>query len=236
MLFAVPATVSVAAELAESRPEVEDVDVLDEIARRVLWLAVRIVDSANHDRATRRRHQGGRAPGVERVARHRDDRAVVRAPATPHDRVAVKPHASPVFHAIQYLLGRARPGVPHHAARPRRPAVVPEPHEGPGRGGLLDRLGRPRRRSRRCSPPPSAAMSTRTSAAARAAGSSRSSATPSSTRATSGRPSSTPRRPGSATRCGSSTSTASRSTGSCPACGSRSGAASSRRPAGTWSR
>ena len=24
----------------------------------------------------------------------------------PSDRVAVKPHASPVFHAIQYLLGR----------------------------------------------------------------------------------------------------------------------------------
>ena len=24
----------------------------------------------------------------------------------PQDRVAVKPHASPIFHAIQYLLGR----------------------------------------------------------------------------------------------------------------------------------
>jgi pyruvate dehydrogenase complex dehydrogenase (E1) component len=25
--------------------------------------------------------------------------------ARPEDRIAVKPHASPVFHAIQYLLG-----------------------------------------------------------------------------------------------------------------------------------
>ena len=29
-----------------------DLDVLDEIQRRVLWLAVRIVDAANHERAT----------------------------------------------------------------------------------------------------------------------------------------------------------------------------------------
>ena len=29
-----------------------DLEVLDEIQRRILWLAVRIVDSANHDRST----------------------------------------------------------------------------------------------------------------------------------------------------------------------------------------
>ncbi|GAA2222417.1 hypothetical protein GCM10010429_56820 [Micromonospora olivasterospora] len=29
-----------------------DLDVLDEIQRRVLWLATRIVDAANHDRST----------------------------------------------------------------------------------------------------------------------------------------------------------------------------------------
>ncbi len=27
----------------------------------------------------------------------------------PEDRIAVKPHASPVFHAIQYLMGRQVP-------------------------------------------------------------------------------------------------------------------------------
>ena len=70
-----------------------------------------------------------------------------------HDKVAVKPHASPVFHAIQYLLGELDRVLPHHPARTGRPPVLPEPDEGPRRGGLLHRLGRARRRVaavRRC--------------------------------------------------------------------------------------
>ena len=62
------------------------------------------------------------------------------------DKVAVKPHASPVFHAIKYLPGELDGSYLHPAARVRRPAGVPEPHEGPGRRRLLDRLGRARRR------------------------------------------------------------------------------------------
>ena len=61
------------------------------------------------------------------------------------DRVSVKPHASPVLHAINYLLGELDAAVPDDAARVRRPAELPEPAQGPGPGRLLDRLGRHRR-------------------------------------------------------------------------------------------
>jgi pyruvate dehydrogenase E1 component len=80
------------------------VEVLDEIAQRVLWLATRIVDSANHDRET--------GDGVK-VGGHQASSASLVSAMTalyfshlgPNDKVSVKPHASPTFHAIQYLLG-----------------------------------------------------------------------------------------------------------------------------------
>lgn len=82
-----------------------DLDVLDEIQRRVLWLATRVVDAANRERDT--------GDGVK-VGGHQASSAslvtVMTALWFAHldaaDKVAVKPHASPVFHAIQYLLGR----------------------------------------------------------------------------------------------------------------------------------
>ena len=52
------------------RPGV-DLEVLDEIQRRVLWLPTRIVDAANRERRTGDGGQGRRAPGQQRVARHR---------------------------------------------------------------------------------------------------------------------------------------------------------------------
>ncbi len=81
-----------------------DPAILDEIQQRVLWLATRIVDAANHDRDT--------GDGVK-VGGHQASSAslvtVMTALYFAHldapDRVSVKPHASPVFHAIQYLLG-----------------------------------------------------------------------------------------------------------------------------------
>ena len=63
------------------------------------------------------------------------------------DKVAVKPHASPVFHAIKYLTRRARPQLPHAAARS---SVACRPTRSrtkdPDVVRLLDRLGGPRRR------------------------------------------------------------------------------------------
>jgi pyruvate dehydrogenase E1 component len=110
-----------------------DVRTLEEIQRRVLWLAVRIVDAANRDRET--------GDGVK-VGGHQASSAslvsVMTALWFAHldapDRVAVKPHASPVFHAIQYLLGdldrsyltrlRARGGLQSYPSRTKDPDKV----------------------------------------------------------------------------------------------------------------
>ncbi|MER5453982.1 1-deoxy-D-xylulose-5-phosphate synthase N-terminal domain-containing protein [Micromonospora sp. NPDC002389] len=110
-----------------------DIDVLDDIQRRVLWLATRIVDAANHDRST--------GDGVK-VGGHQASSASLVSVMTAlwfahldaEDRVAVKPHASPVFHAIQYLLGnldrsylttlRARGGLQSYPSRTKDPDGV----------------------------------------------------------------------------------------------------------------
>ena len=86
---------------ATQRP---DIKVLDDIAQRVLWLSTRIVDAANHDR--------GAGDGVK-VGGHQASSASLVTAMTAlwfahldqADRVSVKPHASPVLHAINYLLG-----------------------------------------------------------------------------------------------------------------------------------
>ncbi|SBT68340.1 pyruvate dehydrogenase E1 component [Micromonospora sediminicola] len=110
-----------------------DLDVLDEIQRRVLWLATRIVDAANHDRDT--------GDGVKVGGHQASSASLVTAMTTlwfehldAEDRVAVKPHASPVFHAIQYLLGnldrsylpklRARGGLQSYPSRTKDPDAV----------------------------------------------------------------------------------------------------------------
>ncbi|HEX9526301.1 MAG TPA: 1-deoxy-D-xylulose-5-phosphate synthase N-terminal domain-containing protein, partial [Streptosporangiaceae bacterium] len=110
-----------------------DLAVLEEIQQRVLWLATRIVDAANHDRDT--------GDGVK-VGGHQASSAslvtVMTALYFAHldaaDRVSVKPHASPVFHAIQYLLGnldrsylptlRAFGGLQSYPSRTKDPDTV----------------------------------------------------------------------------------------------------------------
>ena len=117
------------------RPAATEPDpaVLAEIAERVLWLAVRIVDAANHDR------DGG--DGVKVGGHQASSASVVPiatalwfAHLTAHDRVSVKPHASPVLHAIHYLLGnldrrylttlRARGGLQSYPSRTKDPDPV----------------------------------------------------------------------------------------------------------------
>lgn len=82
-----------------------DVDVLGRIQQRVLWLATRMIHEANHLRPS--------ADGTK-VGGHQASSASVVSILTAlyfggflraGDRVSIKPHASPVFHAIQYLLG-----------------------------------------------------------------------------------------------------------------------------------
>src|SRR5215218_11017921 len=81
-----------------------DVALLDEIEKRVLWLAVAIVDHANRVRPN---------PTGLKVGGHQASSASMTSIMTSlyfaqlgrDDRVSVKPHASPVLHAINYLLG-----------------------------------------------------------------------------------------------------------------------------------
>src|SRR3981081_544387 len=110
-----------------------DLPVLEEIKQRALWLATRIVDSANHDRDTGDGvkvggHQASSASLVTAMT------ALWFAHLSADDRVSVKPHASPVFHAIQYLLGnldrqyltmlRARGGLQAYPSRTKDPDDV----------------------------------------------------------------------------------------------------------------
>jgi pyruvate dehydrogenase E1 component len=89
------------------RPEVPpaSLEVLEAIERRVLWLATRIVDYANRERPREDPlkvggHQASSASVVSLMT------ALWFADLDAADRVAVKPHASPVLHACEYLLGR----------------------------------------------------------------------------------------------------------------------------------
>ncbi len=77
---------------------------LGSIERRVLWLAISIVHHANHVRPNTSGikvggHQASSASMVSIMT------ALWFGALTAEDRVSVKPHASPVLHAINYLLG-----------------------------------------------------------------------------------------------------------------------------------
>src|SRR5215475_4499582 len=83
----------------------DDVVVLGELERKVLWLASWTVHHANHVReSTDGLKVGGHQASCASLATVMT--ALYLAVLKPQDRVAVKPHASPIFHAIQYLLGR----------------------------------------------------------------------------------------------------------------------------------
>ena len=79
--------------------------ILRALERKVLWLASWTIHHANHVRPNRDGlkvggHQASSASVVALMT------ALYFAVLKPEDRVAVKPHASPAFHAIQYLFGR----------------------------------------------------------------------------------------------------------------------------------
>jgi pyruvate dehydrogenase E1 component len=85
-----------------SRAEVEALKRLDE---RLRWLSVWTIHNANHIRESRDGlkvggHQASCASMTTILA------TLFFRALRPQDRVAVKPHASPVFHAVQYLFGR----------------------------------------------------------------------------------------------------------------------------------
>jgi pyruvate dehydrogenase E1 component len=80
-------------------------DLLSALARKVLWLSSWTIHHANHIRPnTDGLKVGGHQASSASLATIMS--ALYFGVLRPEDRVAVKPHASPVFHAIQYLFGR----------------------------------------------------------------------------------------------------------------------------------
>ena len=81
---------------------------LEQIQDRVLWLAMNLVHHANNVRSN---------PDGLKVGGHQASSASVVTLMTAlyfdfmraGDRISVKPHAAPVYHAIQYLLGNLDP-------------------------------------------------------------------------------------------------------------------------------
>lgn len=93
------------APAGHNRGAEHDLEMLRRIDERLRWLATWTIHNANHLRESR--------DGLK-VGGHQASCASMTTIMTalyfhalkPEDRVAVKPHASPVFHAAQYLMGR----------------------------------------------------------------------------------------------------------------------------------
>src|SRR3954447_11834687 len=79
-------------------------ELLSALARKVLWLSSWTIHHANHIRPNADGLKvGGHQASSASLANIMS--ALYFSVLRPQDRVAVKPHASPVFHAIQYLFG-----------------------------------------------------------------------------------------------------------------------------------
>ena len=82
---------------------------LQALERKILWLSTWTIHHANHLRPNDGQlkvggHQASCASMVTLMT------ALYFSVLRPDDRVAVKPHGSPVFHAIQYILGQQTQG------------------------------------------------------------------------------------------------------------------------------
>jgi len=92
-------------EIRPIEPALGTLETLRQVEQKLLWLSAWMIHNANHLRPNR--------DGLK-VGGHQASCASVTSIMTalyfeilrPQDRVAVKPHAGPVLHAINYLLGR----------------------------------------------------------------------------------------------------------------------------------
>jgi pyruvate dehydrogenase E1 component len=87
-----------------ARPQAAVIATLEDLERRALWLSSWTIHHANHLRESRDGlkvggHQASCASSVTLLA------AFYGHALRPQDRIAVKPHAAPVMHAIMYLMG-----------------------------------------------------------------------------------------------------------------------------------
>ena len=90
----------------DTLPDATTLATLGEIERRVLWLSTLMIHHANNVRANPDKptkvggHQASSSSVVSILT------ALYFQYMDAGDRISIKPHASPAFHAIQYLLGR----------------------------------------------------------------------------------------------------------------------------------
>lgn len=92
-------------EIRPLGPELGKLETMAEVEQKLLWLSAWMIHNANHLRPNR--------DGLK-VGGHQASCASVTSIMTalyfdslrPFDRVAVKPHAGPVLHAVNYLFGR----------------------------------------------------------------------------------------------------------------------------------
>lgn len=88
---------------AGTRKPSSETRILRDLERKILWLSCWMIDQANRrekvDGVKIGGHQASSASLVSIMT------SLYFGVLRPEDRVAVKPHASPVFHAIQYLMG-----------------------------------------------------------------------------------------------------------------------------------
>lgn len=85
--------------------DIRHVHLLKQFERKLLWLSAWMIHNANHIRPNRDGlkvggHQASCASVISIMT------ALYFEVARPQDRIAVKPHAGPVFHAMNYLFGR----------------------------------------------------------------------------------------------------------------------------------
>ena len=127
------------------RIDSEELDALKTIERRLLWLSTQMIHHANNVRPN---------PEKTKVGGHQASSASVISIVTAlyfnflraGDRVSIKPHASPAYHAAQYLLGNLDKGyLP--TLRQYKGLGVSEPHQGPGPSRFFHRLRGARRGS-----------------------------------------------------------------------------------------
>ena len=126
--------------LKPARPDIASLKLIDD---RLRFLSAWTIHHANHVRDS--------ADGLK-VGGHQASCASMSALMAalyfhalgPNDRVAVKPHAGPLLHAIHYLLGSQSLEQLAELPRLRRHAELSEPDQGQDPGRFLDRVGRAR--------------------------------------------------------------------------------------------
>ena len=117
--------------VASADTEAPNLSVLGDIEQRLLWLAVRMVDEANRREGGELKVGGHQASSASMVSIMT---ALWFAHIGGEDKVAIKPHASPVSHAIKYLTGeldrsyltrlRAPGGLQAYPSRTKDPDVA----------------------------------------------------------------------------------------------------------------